>query len=275
MTRYHIGTSGFHYKHWRGAFYPDTLPQTQWLDYYSHRFDTVEINNSFYKLPSESTLLHWAQAVPENFLFSVKGSRFITHNKKLLDPAVHLPRFLAPIRALGDKLGPIVFQLPPAWRLNLTRLEAFLAQWPAALDLAIEFRNPTWHCAAVYDLLRAHRVAFCIFDIGGFTSPLSLTANFTYLRLHGPGAPYWDAYDEPALAGWAAQLQQWSFLEDIYVYFDNDHLGYAAANAARLKMLLAALPGARPLKSTGHSGTLVASMQRPLPGSPLNKDEPA
>jgi uncharacterized protein YecE (DUF72 family) len=235
-----IGTSGWHYPHWRGRFYPDTLPARDWLEYYARRFDSVEINASFYRLPSLATARHWRDTVPDGFRFALKASRFITHRKKLRAPRTTTRALLAVVRTLGPKCGPILFQLPPRWRCNPQRLAAFLATLPKRHEYAFEFRDPSWHNPEVYALLRRHHAAFCIYQLAGFESPHVLTADFTYVRLHGPAAyAYGGSYSGDALAAWAQEIRGWPRLRQVYVYFDNDEAGYAAQNALALRRLLA------------------------------------
>lgn len=236
---FRIGTSGWHYEHWQGVFYPPGLAREQWLGHYAGVFDTVEINNSFYRLPSDAALHAWHDATPAGFLFSVKASRYLTHMKKLREPQAGLAKFLPPLVALGDKLGPLLFQLPPRWRCNAPRLAEFLAALPAGREYAFELRDPSWHCPEVLELLRAYNAAFCIYDLAGFCSPLHVTADFAYVRLHGPGAAYGGCYTDAALAQWAARMGAWRGLRRVYVYFDNDQAGYAVQNALALRALLA------------------------------------
>jgi uncharacterized protein YecE (DUF72 family) len=233
--RVHIGTSGWHYKHWVGRFYPAGTRPNEMLALYSTAFDTVEVNNSFYRLPTPEAVAEWRAAVPEGFRFAVKGSRYLTHMKKLKDPESGLDRFLASVEGLKESLGPIVFQLPPHWHVNLGRLEDFLAALPRDHRFAFEFRDPTWHTEDVCDLLRAYGAAFCIFDIAGFQSPLHVTADFVYVRLHGPESrAYHGSYSREQLAEWAERVRGWrDDLGDVYVYFDND-VGDAVDNARRL-----------------------------------------
>jgi uncharacterized protein YecE (DUF72 family) len=233
----YIGTSGWHYKHWRGPFYPERFPATEMLRFYSQRFHTVEINATFYRLPPPGIALKWKKETPPGFHFSAKGSRFLTHMKKLRDPETGLDRFFERISGLGRKLGPIAFQLPPQWPLDVGRLEEFLEALPRRRSYAFEFRNLTWHNPAVYRLLAKHKAAFCIFDLAGFQSPLELTADFTYIRLHGPGGKYQGSYDEAALRTWATRLKEWR-LRTAYVYFDNDEAAYAPRNAGRMRQIM-------------------------------------
>jgi uncharacterized protein YecE (DUF72 family) len=243
-----IGTSGWHYPHWRGSFYPAGLPPSQWLSHYARHFDTVEINRSFYRLPTPRAVQDWIAATPPDFVFAVKGSRFITHMKKLKDPQTSTAAFIPVVEALGGRRGPVLFQLPPGWRCNLTRLAEFLEAWPAAIPCAFEFRDPSWHCPEVYGLLGRYNAAFCIFDIGGFRAPPEVTADFAYLRLHGPGAAYSGRYGA-ALEEWAELIRGWRGLRAVYVYFDNDQAGYAVGDALDLKGILG--PGSR-----GPSGSV-------------------
>lgn len=228
------GTSGWHYKHWIGPFYPPKTPVSKMLEFYAQHFDTVELNNTFYKLPTEPALLAWQSGTPKNFCFALKGSRFLTHMKKLTDAGRGIDRFFDCANLLGKKLGPIVFQLPPNFGINPERFEAFLEALPRGHRYAFEFRDQSWNDPAIFALLRRHRAACCIFDLAGFQSPLEITADFTYIRLHGPGGKYQGSYSDAALRAWAKRLKEWN-LRASYVYFDNDQSGFAAQNALRLK----------------------------------------
>ena len=239
MARVHIGTSGWHYDHWRGPFYPEKLPAAKMLDFYAGRFDTVELNNSFYRLPSVDSFENWRQTTPAGFCFAVKASRFLTHNKKLKDPENALQNFLPRAETLKNKLGPILFQLPPRWRVNVERLQEFLQELPRRHRYAFEFREPSWNTKAVYATLRQYNAAYCIFELDYFLSPLEITTDFAYLRLHGPGGKYQGCYSAQTLRQWAKRIAAWSGLRDIYIYFDNDQGGYAARNALELKRLVA------------------------------------
>jgi len=235
MTRIHIGTSGWSYDHWRGPFYPPELTSDQWLNFYALQFNAVEINNTFYRLPSRATLETWCEQIPVDFVFACKASRYITHMKKLTDPQDNVPRFLRTIEALGDKLGPILFQLPPRWRMNLQRLNGFLEALPATHRYAFEFRDDTWFTADVTNVLRKHGMAMCVYDLNGRTSPVEATADFAYVRLHGPDGPYRGQYDERSLAGWVERFRGWlGEGRDVFCFFDNDEKGYAAQDARRM-----------------------------------------
>jgi len=234
-----IGTSGWHYAHWSGPFYPEDLPKARYLDYYAQHFATVELNNTFYRLPPPEQFAAWRDSVPTGFVFAVKANRYITHMKRLKDPETSLKRFLDAVAALAPKLGPILFQLPPRWRLNEERLQAFLAALPSGFRYAFEFRDESWFAEPVYQALERHNVAFCLYDLAGRHSPTRVTADMVYLRLHGPGAAYQGSYDGRALAGWARRIRRWrSEGRSVYCYFDNDEKGYAVRDALRLKAML-------------------------------------
>ncbi len=237
-ARPRIGTSGWHYRHWIGPFYPEKWPAARMLEYYARHFDTVELNNTFYRLPLETGLQNWREGTPTGFCFAMKGSRYLTHQKKLKDAETGIERFFERADQLRPKLGPVVFQLPPFWEADVERLETFLSALPRRHRYAFEFRNPTWHTETVFRALRKHNAAFCIFEIAGFASGYHITADFTYVRLHGPGGAYQGSYSDEALRGWAARIAQWRRqLRGIYIYFDNDQAGYAAQNALTLKRL--------------------------------------
>ncbi len=240
----HIGTSGWHYGHWVGPFYPKRMTSEQFLPFYAQRFRTVEINNTFYSLPREATLEHWRDATPKNFVFACKASRFITHMKKLGDPKRSITRFFDAIAILGKKLGPVLFQLPPRWRVNEARLQAFLEALPDRYRYAFEFRDATWFTDSVLASLERAGAAFCIYDLAGRPSPEYVTTDLVYLRLHGPGQPYQGRYSDAALRRWAKKIVNWSSEgREVYCYFDNDQQAYAARDAVRLTRLVEARTG--------------------------------
>jgi uncharacterized protein YecE (DUF72 family) len=235
-----IGTSGYHYKHWRGPFYPQNISSDEMLKFYSQQFDTVELNNSFYRLPTEIAFENWRQSTPVDFVFAVKASRFLTHQKKLKDPEDALENLLPRASRLSTKLGPILFQLPPKWQVNSGRLEALLEALPRDLRYTFEFRYLTWIRPEIDTLLARFGAAFCIYELAGYHSPLSVTSDFAYVRLHGPGlGKYQESYSPDRLRLWAKQIAEWANdLAAIYIYFDNDQAGYAARNALELKRLV-------------------------------------
>lgn len=231
VMKIHVGTSGYSFPEWKGAFYPKALPADQMLPYYAARFPTVEINNTFYRLPKESVVLDWAAAVPEAFTFSVKASQRITHHARLKDVNDLMEYLLRVCTALGDKRGPTLFQLPPNMKKDLDRLAAFLPLIPARWKAAIEFRHPSWDDGDVRELLRKHDVALVAAESEDGEAVLAPTASYGYFRLHKP------AYEPAELDRWAARLREQSW-DEAWVYFkhDTDTAGpeLAAAFAARL-----------------------------------------
>jgi len=210
------------------------------FDLYTQKFDTVELNNTFYRLPTPKGVAQWRDSSPEDFCFAVKGSRFLTHMKKLKDAAQGIDRFFERVDGLGHKLGPVVFQLPPFWDVNAERLEEFLSLLPSVHQYSFELRNPTWHAEPIYEILRRYNAALCIFEIAGFQSQVELTADFTYVRLHGPKGAYQGRYPDATLRLWAERIRGWQKrLRGIYLYFDNDQAAYAVENALALKRMIA------------------------------------
>lgn len=246
----HIGTSGWSYDHWTGPFYPAGLPARERLAYYARRLASAEINASFYRLPSAQTLEGWRRSVPDGFVFAVKASRYITHLKKLREPREGLDRLLDRVRLLGDRLGPVLFQLPPRWRFDRERLERFLEALASVggppTRFVFELRDRSWHNDEALDLLGRYRAAYCIYELDGFLSPPSVTTDLVYVRLHGPGGPYRGRYDDAALSGWAARCAAWlrEGLE-VYCFFDNDEAGHAVSNALALRRMLEPGPAER------------------------------
>jgi uncharacterized protein YecE (DUF72 family) len=235
----HIGTSGWFYDHWTGPFYPEGLHAAERLAYYAERFSSVEINTSFYRLPGAGIAAQWRDSVPAGFVFSAKASRYITHMKKLKAPHETVPPLLQSIDPLGERLGPVLFQLPPGWRANPVRLESFLGSLDRKHRYVFEFRDPSWFDRNILRLLEKHDAAFCIYDLGGQVSPKWVTTDFVYVRLHGPTAAYQGSYDTRTLTGWAGAISSWNRQgRAVYCYFDNDQHGYAAIDALRLKRML-------------------------------------
>ncbi len=237
--RIHAGTSGWNYNHWKGVFYPEKIEPSGLLSCYAENFETVEINNSFYQMPSKDTFQGWIDSVPENFIFSVKASRYITHMKKLKDPQAPVDRFMDSTKILGKKLGPVLFQLPPRWKCNPERLDSFLSILPSGYRYVLEFRDESWFNENVYSILEDHNAAFCIYHLDKRLSPRKVTADFIYIRLHGPGGAYQGSYDNKTLAGWVGAMTTWAGKgRDVFCYFDNDQHGYAAENAMALKNMM-------------------------------------
>ena len=235
-----VGTSGWNYPHWREVFYPEHMPEHDWLEYYARHFDTVEINYSFYRWPERESFEKWRRETPEGFLFAVKASQYLTHRKKLKDPQEPLERIFDHARGLGDKLGPILYQLPPRWKVNLDRLREFLVLLPKDIRHAMEFRDPSWQIEEVYSLLEEFGVAYCIMSAPAFPRVMRITAPFAYIRMHY-GGEKGGGYDENQLEWWAEQIAGFLRNADVYVYFNNDLHGNAVKNARRLREMLGAL----------------------------------
>lgn len=237
----YIGTSGWHYDHWRGPFYPADLPPRRFLAYYQQFLPAVEVNNSFYRLPSAAAVTAWRESAPAGFRFAVKASRLITHLKRLQGTEQAVSTFLERLSLLGPTLGPILFQLPPRFHFQPARLATFLASLPAAYRYAMEMRDPSWLVPEAYALLARYRVAFCIYEIAGFLSPLEVTTDLVYIRLHGPGGAYQGSYRNAALQQWAEHCRAWQAQgREVYCFFDNDEAGYAVRNALTLQQYLQA-----------------------------------
>ncbi len=227
-----IGTSGWQYASWKGRFYPAELRQTAWLEHYAERFQVVEVNNAFYRLPEASTFQRWAERTPDDFIVGVKASRYLTHIKRLADPVEPVSRFLERATRLGSKLGPVLVQLPPNLQANLERLEATLAQFPPTVRVAVEFRHDSWYTDETRALLEAKGAAFCLADSPRRTTPVWRTADWGYLRLHEGRATPHPCYSQTALQEWAERLgEQRRPDEDVYVFFNNDPLACAVRDA--------------------------------------------
>jgi uncharacterized protein YecE (DUF72 family) len=237
-----VGTSGWVYKHWRGVFYAPQLPVSRWFAFYSREFDTVEINNTFYRRVADTVFLDWKAQAPPGFLYAVKAHRLLTHRKKLIDAPDFLPRILGPASLLGPHLGPILYQLPPRWHCNAERLREFLRVLPRDLRHVIEFRDPTWYTDEVRDLLDEYGVGFCVHDLRGQPSPVWATGPLVYVRFHGPTTTaYRGRYGPARLRPWAQRVAELAAgKREAFVYFNNDVEGAALADARDLRDLLAA-----------------------------------
>lgn len=241
MPDLRIGTSGWSYDHWRnGVWYPADVKRGRELDYYARHFDTVEINSSFYHLPRETTFRAWADRTPDDFVFAVKASRYITHRLRLKNAAEPLRLVVGRASLLGAKLGPMLFQLSPSTRLDLDRLRHFVRLLPNDRRFTFEFRHPSWFCEDVYELLAGRNVALTIADTPEYPCVPEVTADFVYVRLHGHEALYASNYSPEQLSEWARMISCWrNEGRDVYVYFDNDACGFAPCNALELKRMLA------------------------------------
>jgi len=227
-----VGTSGWHYRDWRGAFYPEKLPTRLWLEYYAERFGTVELNNTFYRLPNATGFRNWKEQTPGDFLFSVKASRFLTHYRRLREPHEPVERLLTAAAALDEKLGPVLVQLPPDFAVNVPALEDAFDAFAGRVRLACEFRHASWHCDAVYDLMSEHDVALCLTDYRNQHGPLVRTASWGFVRMHEGVARPQPHYGTRALAAWVERVATlWGRGDDCFVYFNNDHRGWAIRDA--------------------------------------------
>jgi uncharacterized protein YecE (DUF72 family) len=234
MSAIRIGTSGYQYDHWRGVLYPEGLPKRRWFETYAQTFDTVEINNTFYRLPGPQVFDHWHAQAPPGFLYALKFSRYGTHRRRLNDPQNSVTRFIDVAKRLRGLLGPILVQLPPRWDVNVERLDAFLAFAPRRYRWAVEVRDPRWLTEAVYATLKRHKAALCIHDHIK-DHPREITTDWVYLRYHG-GAEETGAYTDSQLSHEAAFIRSCQKRGlDVYAYFNNDLGGHAVRNALQLK----------------------------------------
>jgi uncharacterized protein YecE (DUF72 family) len=234
-----IGCSGWSYPHWRRRFYPEHLREAQWFAHYAESFDTVEINNSFYRLPTARAVAQWEAQAPQGFLYAVKVNRFITHMKKLKDPQQPLAQFVGRMRGLGMHLGPLLYQLPPHWRCDLARLREFLAILPADLVHVFEFRDASWLSDAVFSLLDHYTASLCVHDMSGIEVPRVAVGRVAYMRFHGTGVWYSGAYSDSTLRACATWLRtQAAAGRPGFAYFNNDAEAQAVRDAQHLLRLL-------------------------------------
>ncbi|MEA3003572.1 MAG: hypothetical protein QOH81_2360 [Sphingomonadales bacterium] len=234
-----IGCSGWIYRHWRGIFYPEKVPQKDWFAHYAANFDTVEINNSFYRLPSADTFDKWRAQAPPGFRYAVKANRFLTQAKKLKDCEAPLERFLTPTRHLGETLGPILYQLPPRFRVNRERLAEFIALLPRDLVHVFEFREKSWLSEEILALLDEGGASFCAHDMPGSATPLWAAGPIAYVRFHGGEGKYWGRYSDEGLLSWT----EWIVVQaksgrDVWCYFNNDIGGHAIHDALTLRSMV-------------------------------------
>lgn len=233
----HIGCSGYNYKDWRGKFYPEKMPQKKWLEYYASIFDTVEINNTFYKFPREKALKQWEEIVPSNFRITLKGHRYITHRKKLKDVERSVSDFEALTKFLKRKMGCLLWQLPGNLHRNDEKLVDFCRTLDGRRKNVIEFRHESWFHEEVYEILREHKVIFCSISSPEFPEEMITTHKTGYLRFHGKGKKWYDyLYSQKELEGWHRKIQNTN-LEEIFIYFNNDIHANAPKNAEQLKKL--------------------------------------
>jgi uncharacterized protein YecE (DUF72 family) len=246
----YIGTSGWQYDDWKCRFYPEDLPTSGWLNHYSERFATVEVNNTFYRLPERRTFVKWRKGTPGDFVVTVKANRYLTHLKRLKDPKPIVKTMMDAADGLGSKLGPILLQLPPNFPANVERLEEALEAFPRRVRLAVEFRHSSWFTDEVREVLQRRDAALCLADRNGKTLGADWrTASWGYLRMHeGDGNPH-PCYPDDVLSRWAETLaSQFSESDDVYAYFNNDHRCCAIKDAIRFASL-AAERGLRPTRA--------------------------
>jgi uncharacterized protein YecE (DUF72 family) len=231
-----VGTSGWQYADWRERFYPPGVPQREWLSFYAQRFTTTEVNNSFYRLPAEGVFARWREVTPPGFVMAVKASRFLTHMRRLREPEEPVQRLWSRATELGDRLGPVLFQLPPRFPADAGRLAALLDTLPARMHAAFEFRDPSWHTASIFDLLAGKDAALVWADRPGARISLPLTATWSYLRFH-QGRTKAPGYMGEKLRRWAGRIAELP-VQHAYVYFNNDPGGAAVRDARTLIELL-------------------------------------
>lgn len=235
-ARIRIGTSGWEYADWGGDFYPRELARARWFEFYADHFDTVELNTSFYRLPRAEAFAGWRRRAPDGFTFAVKASRYLTHIKRLSEPAEPLERFWSRARRLGERFGPVLYQLPPRWALNEERLRSFLALVPRDHAQAIEFRDRRWYHPGVLEMLDAAGVALCLHDMPLSAPSVGRVGPLVYMRFHGSGALYGGRYTDEVLDAWADRMAEWSAAGwPVWAYFNNDIGGHAIRDAERLR----------------------------------------
>lgn len=255
MAELRIGCSGWVYKAWVGDFYPREVKAKDRFAFYASKFDTTEINGSFYRLPSETAVARWRDQAPEGFVYAWKVSRYITHNRKLIDCADSVALVYGRMAGLGETEGPSLIQLPPQLRRNDERLAAFLKLLPKGKRHTVEFRHPSWYEKPVFDLLAEHDVALCISDHHHAPAPWEVTASFVYVRGHGPGGRYYGRYPRAELERWAAAIAGWRRKGcDVYAYFDNDIEAAAPKDAEVLEGLTASRPPVRSRAASPNAG---------------------
>ena len=243
VSEIHVGCSGWVYKHWRGIFYPEGLPQKRWFERYAEEFDTVEINASFYRLPLATTFEGWREKAPPGFRYAIKVNRFITHLKKLLGCEPEVDRYVELTRMLSEKLGPLLYQLPPSLHKNLERLDRFLSRLPRDLEQVVEFRHKSWYHEEVLALLDRHGIGFVAHDLKGLVSPRWASGRTAYVRFHGTSGKYHGRYSDEQLIEWTDWLLEQSRSgKSCWCYFNNDIHGHAIDDARTLKSMVGQIP---------------------------------
>ncbi len=233
-----IGCSGWNYRDWRGLFYPEGLAAKNWFAFYARHFDTVEINNSFYRLPTPETVDKWREQAPPGFCYAVKANRFLTQTRRLKDCEEAMARMMASFSHFPPTLGPILYQLPPSLRLDLPRLEAFMRILPREAVHVFEFRHPSWYDDAVHAALERHGASLCVHDMPGSASPRLALGPAAYVRFHGTTSKYRGRYDDARLRGWADWMLEQDRTRPVWAYFNNDYDAQAIEDANRLNAMV-------------------------------------
>jgi uncharacterized protein YecE (DUF72 family) len=235
-----IGTSGWTYDGWRGPFYPKDVPKKRWLEWYSTQFDTTEVNGSFYRTPSLDAVRAWRDDTPDEFVFAWKASKFITHWKRLSENCKNSIELMETrLKALGPKVGPVLFQLPARFKADRERLASFLTMLPKRYKYAFEFRDASWYEESIFEVMRDRNIALCLSDHVDAPAPWEVTAKHVYIRGHGPTGQYKDRYPLKTMREWAATIKKWKRRRlDVYCYFDNDQKSAAPKDAKKLVELL-------------------------------------
>lgn len=244
MGKLYVGTSGYNYLGWKGLFYPENLPQREWLAFYSNHYNTIEINATFYRSFARSVFANWSKQTSESFVFTIKGSRFITHIKRIKDVKEEVERFFEMAVGLGEKLSCVLWQFPGSFRLdpnqreNIDRLKVFLDKLPRNSRQAFEFRHKSWFIPEVFELLDKNKAGFVMNDSPHFPSIERVTGDFVYIRFHGPSSLYSSSYSTKQLTAWVAKIKKYLKKYDVCCYFNNDINGYAVKNARTLQELV-------------------------------------
>jgi uncharacterized protein YecE (DUF72 family) len=240
MARVLIGTSGWHYDSWRGPFFPKSLPLKSQLQFYASQFPTAELNGVFYRTPTPEAVKSWRDQTGKDFVFAWKASKFITHWKRLSENSTNSLELLEDrLSLLGSKVGPILFQLPPNFKVDADRLRNFFKMLPNKRRYSFEFRDPSWYAPPILKMLTEQNISLCLSDHHDAPAPWKRTADFVYIRGHGPGGRYKGHYPQTTLTEWAQQIRSWKKRGcDVYVYFDNDQKSAAPADALKLRQML-------------------------------------
>ncbi|MEF8848274.1 MAG: DUF72 domain-containing protein [Candidatus Thermoplasmatota archaeon] len=234
---FYLGTSGWYYDHWKGLFYPEKIEKKDWLPYYSKKFNTVEVNASFYRLPFKNMVKGWYNKTPDNFLLTFKGSRIVTHRKKLKNVEDYLEKFYSRIQLSKEKLAVVLWQLPPFLKRNDEKLKNFLSILNKEIKQVVEFRHPSWFTKEVYKILKKYDIGFCVVSCPDFSTPVISTTDFAYIRWHGKDKWYRSNYSKKDLKKWASKIKKLD-VDEVYGYFNNDYNAYAPKNCLQLKEML-------------------------------------